>query len=54
MLLPVLSNFSGKDTKKEGLAEICPVQRQGETSGNGAQNMSNVDACSGGKEFNEV
>ena len=53
MLLSVLSNISGKDNRKDGIADSCTVQIRGETSENGAGNIPGVNASSGEKEYSE-
>ena len=54
MLLSVLGNVSGKDTSKDSPLESSPLQIQRETSDSRGRNLSNVDACSVGKDKSEM
>ena len=53
MILSMLNNFSGNESRKDGLVGSCRVQAHGETSDNAQRHISNVDAAPGDKNKSE-
>ena len=54
MLVSVLGNISGKNPRGDSPVESSPVKRGNDNSESEGRNMSNVDACSVGRDKSEL